>query len=293
MQRFDAEKYEVLYGQTIGETEYEEAIRARGVKVYRNRATKAGDLLDLNICAVWNARGEASKAREAKRKQSQAVMDKHNAKERARKIAGLINENFKTGDVAMYLSFEDEKEDLQKALRWFIRKCAEAHKKIGAEFRYLYMVECADGEGTPVRPHIHIFLDGELSRDWYEDLWRSRYGIANGTRLQADENGLTGFAHYVQKAPRGIKRARRWACSRNLRKPEERRSTRLPNGKTLTKKFVYEAVSGKKDLKSMLEESYPEYRFIGMEIRQSEYVAGVYIDIRMSKIPNFRKGACG
>lgn len=288
MQQHTAEKYRVLYDQKIGEQEFEEAIRAKGVKVYRTRSVMAGQVLDLNICAVWNARGEAKKAAEAKRKQSAAVMEKHNAKERARKIGGLINENFGEGDFALYLSFANEA-DVKKALRWYIRACTNAHKKIGAAFRYLYVLECADGDGNPVRPHIHIFVDGDLPRDWYEDLWRERYGIANGTRLQPDENGLSAFAHYVQKAPRDVKRVRRWACSRNLRKPVERRSTRLPNGKTLTKKFVFDMVSGKRDLRTMLEESYPEYRFIGMEIRQSEYVSGVYIDIRMTRYRQNRK----
>ena len=41
---YSAEKFADLYNQTIGETEYAEAINARGVKVYRNRSTKAGDI---------------------------------------------------------------------------------------------------------------------------------------------------------------------------------------------------------------------------------------------------------
>lgn len=293
MKGYSAERYADLYEQAVGEAEYEEAIRARGVKVYRNRSVKAGDVLDLNICAVWNAKGESTKAKTARRQQSQAVIDRRNAKETARKTSGLINENFGAGDFALVLSFVEDDVDPRKAIRWYIQRCAQAHKKNGAEFRYLYIIESADGEGNAVRPHIHIFVDGDLPRDWYEDLWRNRFGIANGTRLRPDENGLTGFAHYIQKAPRGTKKVRRWACSRNLRKPEERRSTRLPNGKTLTKKLVFDMVSGKKDLRSMLEQSYPGYRFISMEVRQSEHVSGVYIDIRMSKTPNFRKGACG
>lgn len=282
MKRYTAEEYRVLYDRKLGEDEYADAIRSKGVKVYRARSVMAGPVLDLNICAVWNARGEARKAGEAKRKQSAAVMEKHNAKERVRKIGGLINENFGEGDYALYLSFA-EIEDVRKALRWFIRACANAHKKCGAEFKYLYVIECADGEGKPVRPHIHIFVDGSLPREFYEDLWRGKYGIANATRLQPDENGLSGFAHYVQKAPRNVQRVRRWACSRNLKKPEERRSCRLPNGKRLTKKLVLEMVSGKRDMKAMLEEAYPGYRFLGMEIRSSEYASGVYIDVRMTR----------
>lgn len=288
---YSAEKFADLYNQTIGETEYAEAINARGVKVYRNRSTKAGDILNLNICAVWNARGEASKAKAARRKQSPEVIERRNARETERRIIGLLNANFGEDDYTLFLSFDDETIDARKALQWFIRKCADEHKKNGAAFRYLYMIERADRDGVPLRQHIHIFVDGELSREWYEDVWRHRYGIANGTRLMPDENGLTGIAKYIHKAPRGEKRVRRWACSRNLKKPEERRSTRLPNGKTLSKRFLYDLVSGKYDAKEVFETVYRGYRFLGMQIRQSEYVSGVYVDIKMSRIKPERRKA--
>ena len=113
----------------------------------------------------------------------------------------------------------------------------------------------------------------------------------NGTRLMPDENGLTGIAKYIHKAPRGEKRVRRWACSRNLKKPEERRSTRLPNGKTLSKRFLYDLVSGKYDAKEVFETVYRGYRFLGMQIRQSEYVSSVYVDIKMSRIKPERRKA--
>lgn len=287
-QECSAEKFADLYTQEVGESEYREAITARGVKVYRNRSVMAGDVLDLNICAVWNAKSEASRAKAARRKQSPEVIARRNARETERRIMGLLNANFGKDDYALVLSFDDDTADVRKALLWFIRKCADEHKKIGAEFKYLYTIERIDRDGAPLRPHIHIFVDGQLSREWYEDAWRQRYGIANATRLMPDENGLTGFAKYINKAPRTGKHERRWACSRNLRKPEERRSTRLPNGKKLTKKFLYDLVCGKHDAKEVFETAYKGYRFLSMNVRQSEYVAGVYVDIRMSRIEQKR-----
>lgn len=286
MKGYSAEAYADLYDQRIGEEEYAEAVRSRGVKVYRNRSTCAGAVLDLNICAVWDARGQAMRAGQARRSQSAEVIERRNERETARRIEGLVNNNFGADDFALFCSFRDEADaaDAKKAIRWFIRRCAAEHRRRGEEeFKYLYIHESSDGEGNAVRPHIHIFVDGALSRDWYEDLWRSRYGIANGTRMRPDENGLTGFAHYIQKAPRKMRRVRRWACSRNLKKPEERRSTRLPNGKRLTKKFVYELISGQRDAKATFEAAYPGWRFLRMEARQSEHVAGVYLDIRLTK----------
>ena len=290
MRGYSAEAYRDLYDQSIGEMEYQEAMRSRGVKIYRNRSTKAGDVLDLSICAVWAARHEAARAKAAKRKQSPEVIEKRNARETERKIAGLVNENFKAGDYGLYLSFTEKEQDPRKALRWYFDRCKREHKKQGKEFRYLYILESSDGEGNPVRPHIHIFVDGALPRDWYEDLWRSRYGIANATRLRPDENGLSGFAHYIQKAPRKTKKVRRWACSQNLKKPEERRSTRLPDGKRLTKKLVHDMVSGRRDPKATLEAAYPGYRLLRFEARTSEHVTGIYLEIRMTKFGGGKNG---
>lgn len=286
MKGYSAEAYSGLYDQRIGEQEYAEAVRGRGVKVYRNRSTRAGAVLDLNICAVWNARGEASRAKAAKRAQSPEVIARRNERETARRIEGLINANFGAGDVALYLTFAEAEQDARAALKWYVRTLRREHARQGcADLRYLYMHESSDGDGAPVREHIHIVLSGELGRDRLESIWRERYGIANGTRLQPNENGLSGFAHYIQKAPRKGRRVRRWACSRNLKKPEERRSTRLPDGRTLTKKLVYDLISGKRDAKATLEAAYPGWRFLRMEMRRSEYVSGVYLDIRMTKAP--------
>lgn len=50
-------------------------------------------------------------------------------------------------------------------------------------------------------------------------MWK--LGRRNQTRrLDYDENGLSGLAHYITKDPKGKKR---WCASKNLKKPEEKR----------------------------------------------------------------------
>lgn len=280
---FTAEAYESLYDREAGEAEYAELVRDPRVKVYRARETSAGDILDVNIGAVWNARGEARRAKEAKRAQSAAAIAKRNDRETERRIEGLLNENFGTNDLALVLTFREAGIDPKKAVDRYLRKLRRDMEKEGRELRYLYMIETVDREGEPLRSHVHIFLNKEAGRERAESIWRRWYGIANATRLEADENGLSGFAAYIQKAPRTVRRQRRWACSRNLRKPKVRRSTRLPGGKLLTKKFLLELINGKRDIRGELEQRFTGYRVLRTEVRRSEYASGVWIDVRMTR----------
>lgn len=281
---YAAERYEELYDREIGEQEYAEAVKEKRVKVYRARSTRAGGVLDINIGAVWNAKGEAARAKAAKRAQNPEVIERRNERETERRIEGLLNANFGTGDLAIVLTFKDTETDPRKALRWYLGKLKKEMKAEGKELRYLYMIETADRDGEALRRHIHMFLPKEAGRERAEQLWRGRYGIANATRLEADENGLSGFAKYVQKAKRTVRKARRWAGSRNLKKPEVRRSVRLPGGKQLTKKLVYEIVSGQRDARQLFENAYKGWRLIRFEVRGSDYAAGVYLDVRMTRI---------
>lgn len=285
---FLAEEYEELYDRALteadGEAEYKKAVLDKGVRVYRARQTYAGRQLDVQLSAVWNARAEATSAKKARKAQSRETIERRNDKNTQRRIEGLLNENFGAGDVAMYLTMGKKETDVRAALKWFIRECRKRFKREGrGEFRYLYIVETVDREGEPLRAHVHIFLPEGPGRDAYEDLWRSRYGIANGTRLEPDENGLAGFAKYVMKEKRTETRTRRWACSRNLREPEIRRSTRIGKGKKLTKRFIYDLVTGRRDIKAELESAYPGYRLVSWECAESEYVSGVYLNIRLTR----------
>ena len=289
IQTYSAEAYRDLYTHEItdGEAEYLDAIVTKGVKVYRRKETTAGPIKEIELCAVWNSRSEAGRARAAQRAQSQETIERRNHRNAEKTIERLVNANFGAGDVAMYLTTAAEAtpEALKKALQWYIREIRRELKRAGSaqELKYLYIIETSDRDGGALRPHIHIFLSSALGRDWCEDKWRQRYGIANSTRLMPDENGLTGFAKYIQKAPRDERRQRRWACSRNLVRPQPRRSTRLPGGKTITKKLIADIASGRRDAKQIFERAYPGWRFLRMEARQSDYVSGVYVEIRMTR----------
>lgn len=286
-QTYVAEAYQSLYDIDIGEAEYRDAMATKGVKVYRRKEITSGPIKEIEVCAVWNAKSEAGRARAAMRSQSAETIERRNQRNAEKTVERLVNANFKAGDIALYLTMRKETDaaELKKALTWYIKEIRREMKREGIAdaMRYLYIIEQADRDGNAVRPHIHMFVTGQLERDWLEEKWRARHGIANATRLVPDENGLSGFARYIQKAKRDVRRARRWACSRNCERPQPKRSTRLPGGKVITRRLIADIVSGRKDAKALFEKAYPGWIFVNMRAKMSEWVAGVYLDVRMRR----------
>lgn len=284
---FSAERYEDLYA-VDGERELLDAI-ARNVSTYGVKEQYAGRMLEADLYAFWNTRGEASEAKKARKAQNKTVIENRNIRNTERKITHLVNTNFPTGSIEMYATFTDvpgSKKTAAQAMNWFIKKLRAIYKAAGKELRYLYIEEERGRDGDPIRYHYHIFLNTieEISRDEIEDIWRGRYGIANSTRLVENEFGLTGMSVYVMKAPRSAKNQRRWACSRNLLQPEVRRSTRFPNRKCVTKKLMTDILENRVDAKEFFETAYAGYRFIDIRSKTSEYVGGVYVYVRMRRI---------
>ena len=284
--QYAAERYEDLYS-IDGERELRESI-AQFVTTYCAKTNYAGKMLELDGYALWNTRAQVVEANKARREQSEKVIQNRNLQKAERKITQLINENYVTGDLEMYCSFAQEPEDRKEAhcaFDWFVRELRKIYHEHGVELRYLYIDEAEGPDGEPIRFHYHVFvnIEGGVTRDMVEDLWRSRFGIANGTRLVEKEFGLTGIAKYVLKAPLAVKYRRKWACSRNIRKPEEHRSVRLPNGKTLTRKRMLDLLENRLDPQKFFEDAFPDYRFIDIRAKRSEFVGGVYLYVRMRR----------
>ena len=286
-QQYSAERYEDLYS-VDGERELREAI-ARNILTYGIKEQYAGRMLEVDGYGFFNSQAAASEAKKVRRAQDPTVIENRNIRNAERRIMHLIHANFPTGSLEMYLSYEKEPEtpkDAERARNWFIDKLRKRYKAAGAELKYLYIEETHDRDGKPVRYHYHIFVnsvDG-VSRDEVEDIWRARFGIANSTRLVENEFGLTGMSVYICKAPRKVKNRRRWACSRNLIQPEVHRTTRLPNGKTMTKKRMVDLLENRLDPREFFEAAYVGYRFIDIRAKRSDFVGGVYLYVRMRKI---------
>lgn len=166
-----------------------------------------------------------------------------NDKRAKRTFCQLVKTNFGEGDLHLTLTYNakflpEKVEDAEKEVRNYLRRVARLRKKKNLPpLKYIFITE----QGVQSkRIHHHVILNGGLSRDEVELLWRrpkrkgEKYGQAlgdcNADRLRVDDKGLERLAAYLSKDPRGRKR---WTPSQNLKKPQ----ISVSDTKTTRKKF--------------------------------------------------------
>ena len=148
----------------------------------------------------------------------------------------------------------------REASNW-LRRIKYARKKAGLPpLKYILVTACTTGRDCdkPVRIHHHIIMNGGLTRDAVEELWRKprckgqkqgdRIGYCNADRLQADENGIAALCSYLVKQTGGKKR---WSSSHNLKRPESR-----TNDGKYTRRQIEKLVRERPD-RTFWEKKYP------------------------------------
>ncbi len=279
---YSAHYYEVLFQQLLEGPATPEELRMDRVERFRTKTIKSGEILEAEIYPIWKTQKQATEAKQlkAKSREAQQNLNDKNAK---KAFERLINENFTQQDIFVTLSYAGRAPDMAQARRDmqnYIRRIKTARRQLGLpEMKYAYVIEFEE-EGHKRRIHPHIIMSG-MDRDLAEQCWGK--GRANSCRLQPDRYGLTALSIYVLKAPRG---SRRWAASKNLKKPTETESvTKISRRKVERMAEDLETFAPK-----ILQKVYPGYIFLDVEIKRSDYVAGAYIYARMRKIPEKKPG---
>lgn len=179
-----------------------------------------GDYMQVHM---WNSRPKAA-GRRSRVGTSSDAQKRLNAKRAESKLRVLIHENFGRGDYAVRLDYarmreklgrNPSEEEARHEMEKYLRRLRRLYRVAGKEMRWLYVTEVGRKSG---KVHHHMLISGGIERDEIERQWKAGYG--NTERLQFCETGLRGLVHYIVKEP--ITR-RRWACSRNLRRPVEDR----------------------------------------------------------------------
>ncbi len=195
-----------------------------------------GNYLEVDIYPRTKNQIETPKGkRPKKRAVSRPAQKNLNAKRAKRYFVQLLNTNFTEADYYMTFTYKPSHhptsiKDAERNVRNYIARVNYRRKKEGLEkARYISVIEYQLKDNKPVHIHHHIVMDGQLSRDLLEDLWRLRrtkgqkrgekIGRTNARRLQADENGFAALAHYLCKYEY---RKRQWTSSTNLKKPDEK-----------------------------------------------------------------------
>lgn len=227
----------------------------------------------------------AHKLHRAKKEKISPPKQKNLNTENSRRAMRLVfNNNFKTGDYYITLTYSPEflstnDKEAQKALNAYIRKLRVLYRRYGHELRYLYVTEKGTKKG---RVHHHIIVNNVgISRDDIENLWK--LGRANTKSLQPDFDGsFNCLAEYLMKsAENAEKHSRKWNCSRNICKPEKYTNDNSISGKQF--RSLIEARRND-ELRAAVERLYKGYRFIDSYVSVSEVTGLPYVKLRLMKM---------
>ena len=303
MRNADASRYEILYDLTEGE------YSATEVGAIRTKTVRAGESLEVESFPLIHV-SDGSRREYKKRKSgnAQQILNRKNSEKRFRR---LMEANFGSGDWVAHPTYdygfvdrgfsnvEDtirgmeqagypmDDDEAVKVMRNFIRRLKTRVKQKGGDpkqLKYMYVVEATriprDDDPNPLPPRYHyhmIFsgLEGLITINDINELWQ--YGFSKAQPVDTRFNGLEGLSTYFLKQRRG---KRKWAGSKNLKKPDEKVSDR----KISRRRAAQIAQDVQHNGREILEKLYPGYRCERVEVKYSDFVAGAYIYARMRRI---------
>lgn len=184
-------------------------------------------------------------SKSARRLAREAKLRLDNEKSAERRVARLLNENFRPGEYLVGLDYsdagiaklearakltggEDEGERMnavylsaEQELRNLLRRVRRA---AGREVKLLAVTADMDGEtGEAVRVHHHLVVDRETA-----ELIREKWGIGGVYLTPLDSRrGFDGLATYLMRQVRRIGKEKKYISSRNLKRPVPRDRTAL------------------------------------------------------------------
>ena len=249
---------------------------------YRRRVTLAGDRMECEIYPVFG-RDDEQKARAAKKNITPEKQRRLNDERARRRLILLADANFGEKDIHLTLTYRHETTlpACRKDVRNFLLRVKRYRERMGMNpVKYIYSIEGKTdlSKGFPVnRIHIHMLMNGGVSRERLEEMWEM--GYANADRLQPTERGLEEIASYIIKEGRNKTGARKWSASRNLVQPKRRTSDAKASKRTV--KLIAHDI--RNEAKDQMEKIYPRYSFVDCKVFYSDLLDGVYIRVLMRR----------
>lgn len=269
------------------------------------KKTKSGRLLEVDYYPAWD-NGKQIPSRTPKRKRSTEEQARYNYRQTVKKVIRLVNANFDSTDILMhptYLQAEapESEEQARRDMVNYIRRlktwrAAELRKlkaepqtpairerirKLEQPLRYIYVVESViykSGKKKGLKNfHFHVFITGSGAgdRDVYENLWKKGMRV-NADRFQPEKFGPEAAAVYITKDPQGT---RRFACSKNLKKPE----TRPPTDAHLSRAGLERVAKERIDDAGYWERRHRGYKFMKCYSRYNRYNGCWYVSVVLYK----------
>lgn len=254
--------------------------------VYALKEIKAGEQIELEIYPQFQSMDDipANGRRIIKNNTAQRNLNDKNARKH---IERLINTNFSDNDIWITLTYDNthlpvDMESAIKNVQRYIRRINYKRKKKGLpNAKYIYVTEY--NPTAKIRWHHHIVMDGLLAMDTVEQCWKqsSRNEVR---RLRKDENGLTGIAKYITKDNVRSKSERRWNSSQGLRNPDVRivHSKKTDGVYKPISKFVPEFVENKNSIQQIVNNWYPDMKYLDADIYYNTWNCMFYIHITLT-----------
>lgn len=226
----------------------------RGGK-YMIRTYRCGNVVEKSKFWVSDRVKPRSKKHAATRPRKQDANDRDIEK----RLARAINCNFSYGDTWITLSFDKagmaaiggDPKQAERQAKLFLRRLAYALGKRDRDFclKYIGMVSDIDGEtGEDARLHVHILLncmDAPLLRL----LWT--LGTVDIETLHRQDDYSALAVYLCRQMRRRAKDAKKYFCSRNLKKPEitetisyRKSPLRAPSGTKILSESEFNIESG-------------------------------------------------
>lgn len=194
---------------------------------YRLLEYRAGATIEIVKCYAMRQR-KGQERDPSYKKKTREEMQEANRRQAAKKLARLINANFRPGDLHVILTYVREKrpmpKEAQDKLKHFLDAMRKKYHKVMKEFKYI-----AATEYHRKAIHHHIILnninDGaETTMDYIRKLWKE-YGHPKYVQLY-DDAEYEQLADYLIKETdktfrdTGSPVKQRYSCSRNLVQPK-------------------------------------------------------------------------
>lgn len=240
----------------------------------RVKTIRAGNQIEVEAVPVWSTAPTGLQA-----KKSREAIRRANAENARKRFERKMNNNFTDEDYRIDLTYADASlPDARQArldVSNYLRRVKYACQKRGLPAPQYMGVSEGKREGSrQKRIHHHLVLSCGLARSELESIWKK--GRVRADHLQADRFGYTALARYMMKEPEG---AKRYFCSRNLTVPIITTS----DTKLSIRMAERIALDMEENAPVIFHKLYIDCEFVDCKVMHSDFIAGVYIYVRLRK----------
>ena len=203
--------------------------------VYRKTEVKAGQTILVSYTYPTKFGEELTRRKRSEGTGTPADMEEYNKILAIRKLTAILNENFTTDDIFLTLHYEKENrpEDEETAkyqLKVFLKKLKLLYENKGLKFFYVKTTAIGERGGL----HHHVIIpkgaeQREVTKLWKEVIKASHKARPPEFRALYDTNEYSSLAAYFcqqgeKSGKEKVKNARKWVCSRNIKRPVPQQS---------------------------------------------------------------------